>query len=295
MDLLQKSNLPPSIPPMRGEEIVLPLRFGEGWGGVSRIYARGLMDNHFSSQLNVLSSGKQPVVIRIEDVSKVYGIGNTEVRALNSINLIVEQGEYCAIMGASGSGKSTAMNIIGCLDRPTSGRYYLDGIDVSQLADTDLAGIRNLKIGFVFQQFHLLSQLTALENVMLPMVYAGVPTRERRDRATVALQRVGLENRMNNKPNQLSGGQQQRVAIARAIVNRPVLLLADEPTGALDSRTTQEVMNIFTELNTSGITVVMVTHEPEVARLTRRIVWFRDGEVVHSHLAPEEINQVAVS
>ena len=187
------------------------------------------------------------------------------------------------------------MNIIGCLDRPTSGRYYLDGIDVSQLADTDLAGIRNLKIGFVFQQFHLLSQLTALENVMLPMVYAGVPTRERRDRATVALQRVGLENRMNNKPNQLSGGQQQRVAIARAIVNRPVLLLADEPTGALDSRTTQEVMNIFTELNTSGITVVMVTHEPDVARLTRRIVWFRDGEVVHSHLTPEEINQVAVS
>jgi putative ABC transport system ATP-binding protein len=253
------------------------------------------MDNHLSSQSNVLSSGKQPVVIRIEDVSKVYGIGNTEVRALNGINLIVEQGEYCAIMGASGSGKSTAMNIIGCLDRPTSGHYYLDGIDVSQLADTDLAGIRNLKIGFVFQQFHLLSQLTALENVMLPMVYAGVPTRERRDRATVALQRVGLENRMNNKPNQLSGGQQQRVAIARAIVNRPVLLLADEPTGALDSRTTQEVMNIFTELNTSGITVVMVTHEPEVARLTRRIVWFRDGEVVHSHLAPEEINQVAVS
>ncbi len=253
------------------------------------------MDNHLSSQSNVLSSGKQPVVIRIEDVSKVYGIGNTEVRALNGINLIVEQGEYCAIMGASGSGKSTAMNSIGCLDRPTSGHYYLDGIDVSQLADTDLAGIRNLKIGFVFQQFHLLSQLTALENVMLPMVYAGVPTRERRDRATVALQRVGLENRMNNKPNQLSGGQQQRVAIARAIVNRPVLLLADEPTGALDSRTTQEVMNIFTELNTSGITVVMVTHEPEVARLTRRIVWFRDGEVVHSHLAPEEINQVAVS
>jgi len=238
---------------------------------------------------------KKSVIIRIEDVFKLYGIGNTEVRALNGINLIVEQGEYCAIMGASGSGKSTAMNIIGCLDRPTSGHYYLDGVDVSQLGDSELAGIRNLKIGFVFQQFHLLPQLTALENVMLPMVYAGVPNAERRDRATEALKRVGLENRLNNRPNQLSGGQQQRVAIARAIVNRPVLLLADEPTGALDSRTTQEVMDIFTELNTSGITVVMVTHEPEVARLTRRIVWFRDGEVIYSHLTPEEMTQVAVS
>ena len=238
---------------------------------------------------------KKSIIIRIEDVFKLYGIGNTEVRALNGINLIVEQGEYCAIMGASGSGKSTAMNIIGCLDRPTSGHYYLDGVDVSQLGDSELAGIRNLKIGFVFQQFHLLPQLTALENVMLPMVYAGVPNAERRDRATEALKRVGLENRLNNRPNQLSGGQQQRVAIARAIVNRPVLLLADEPTGALDSRTTQEVMDIFTELNTSGITVVMVTHEPEVARLTRRIVWFRDGEVIHSHLTPEEMTQVAVS
>jgi putative ABC transport system ATP-binding protein len=208
---------------------------------------------------------------------------------------VVEQGEYCAIMGASGSGKSTAMNIIGCLDRPTSGHYYLDNVDVSRLVDADLAGIRNLKIGFVFQQFHLLAQLTALENVMLPMVYAGIPASERRDRAMEALKRVGLENRMKNRPNQLSGGQQQRVAIARAIVNRPVLLLADEPTGALDSHTTAEVMDIFTELNQAGITVVMVTHEPDVARLTRRIVWFRDGEVVHSHLTPEEMTQVAVS
>ena len=241
------------------------------------------------------SVDKKPIIIRIEDVYKVYGIGNTEVRALNGVSLVVEQGEYCAIMGASGSGKSTAMNIIGCLDRPTSGHYYLDGVDVSQLGDADLAGIRNLKIGFVFQQFHLLPQLTALENVMLPMVYAGIPGSERRDRAMEALKRVGLENRMKNKPNQLSGGQQQRVAIARAIVNRPVLLLADEPTGALDSHTTAEVMNIFTELNQAGITVVMVTHEPDVARLTRRIVWFRDGEVVHSHLTPEEMTQVAVS
>jgi putative ABC transport system ATP-binding protein len=235
------------------------------------------------------------VIIRLEEIFKVYGIGNTEVRALNGVSLIVEQGEYCSIMGASGSGKSTAMNIIGCLDRPSSGRYYLDGLDVSGLADTDLARIRNIKIGFVFQQFHLLPQLTALENVILPMVYAGVPNAERRDRATVALKQVGLENRLHNKPNQLSGGQQQRVAIARAIVNRPVLLLADEPTGALDSRTTGEVMNIFTELNASGITVVMVTHEPDVARLTNRIVWFRDGEVLHSHLTPEEMTQVAVS
>ncbi len=253
------------------------------------------MQNHLSSHSDVFNSGKKPVIIRLEDISKVYGIGNTEVRALNGVNLIVEEGESCAIMGASGSGKSTAMNIIGCLDRPTSGGYYLDNVDVSHLADDDLAKIRNLKIGFVFQQFHLLPQLTALENVMLPMVYAGIPPTERSDRAMEALKRVGLENRMKNKPNQLSGGQQQRVAIARAIVNKPVLLLADEPTGALDSRTTQEVMDIFTELNTSGITVVMVTHEPEVARLTKRIVWFRDGEVVHSHLTPEEINQVAVS
>ena len=253
------------------------------------------MKNSLNFLSEVSDSPRKPVVIRLEDIFKVYGIGNTEVRALNGVNLIVEEGEYCSIMGASGSGKSTAMNIIGCLDRPTSGRYYLDGVDVSGLADSDLAKIRNLKIGFVFQQFHLLAQLTALENVMLPMVYAGVPNAERRERATAALTRVGLENRLNNKPNQLSGGQQQRVAIARAIVNKPVLLLADEPTGALDSRTTQEVMDIFTELNASGITVVMVTHEPEVARLTKRIVWFRDGEVIHFHLASEEITQVAVS
>lgn len=238
---------------------------------------------------------QKPIIIRIEKVSKVYGVGETEVRALADVSLIVEQGEYCAIMGASGSGKSTAMNIIGCLDRPTDGHYYLDNVDVSQLGDADLAEIRNRKLGFVFQQFHLLPQLTALENVMLPMVYAGVPIVQRRQRATEALTRVGLEHRLNNRPNQLSGGQQQRVAIARAIVNQPVLLLADEPTGALDSRTTQEVMEIFTQLNASGITVVMVTHEPDVARLTQRIVWFRDGQVVHSHLMPEEIGRVAAS
>jgi putative ABC transport system ATP-binding protein len=235
------------------------------------------------------------VIIRLEDISKIYGVGETEVRALVDVNLSVEPGEYCAIMGASGSGKSTAMNMIGCLDRPTSGHYYLDNVDVAGLSDAELAHVRNSKIGFVFQQFHLLPQLTALENVMLPMVYAGVEANVRRDRAIAALQRVGLENRVNNKPNQLSGGQQQRVAIARAIVNRPVLLLADEPTGALDSRTTQEVMDIFSELNASGITIVMVTHEPDVARQTGRIVWFKDGQVVHSHLTPADINRVAVS
>lgn len=235
------------------------------------------------------------VIIRLENIAKTYGAGETEVRALSDVNLVVEQGEYCSIMGASGSGKSTMMNIIGCLDRPSAGRYYLDGVDVSALSDADLAHIRNRKLGFVFQQFHLLPQLSALENVMLPMVYANVPAEERRQRATEALQRVGLGNRMNNRPNQLSGGQQQRVAIARAIVNRPVLLLADEPTGALDTHTTEEVMNIFTELNNTGITIIIVTHEPEVARLTKRVAWFRDGQVLHSHLDPQELGRVAVA
>jgi len=233
-------------------------------------------------------------IVHLEAVTKVYGMGDVEVRALNGVSLTVEPGEYCSIMGASGSGKSTAMNIIGCLDRPSSGSYHLDGVNVAQMSEGDLAKIRNLKIGFVFQQFHLLSQMSALDNVMLPMLYAGIAASERRDRAMEALKRVGLENRLHNKPNQLSGGQQQRVAIARAIVNRPVLLLADEPTGALDSKTTQEVMDIFTELNDSGMTVVMVTHEPEVARQTRRIAWFKDGQVVHSHLAPEDLHSAVL-
>jgi len=233
-------------------------------------------------------------IICLDNISKIYGAGNTEVRALSEVNLVVEAGEYCSIMGPSGSGKSTAMNIIGCLDRPTHGRYDLDGVDVAQLPDDALATIRNRKIGFVFQQFHLLPQLTAMENVMLPMVYAGIPQRERQERAEAALTRVGLANRLNNRPNQLSGGQQQRVAIARAIVNRPILLLADEPTGALDSHTTQEVMHIFAELNASGMTVVMVTHESEVARLTRRIIWFRDGAVINDRMAPEDLGNLAI-
>ncbi|MEL6459982.1 MAG: ABC transporter ATP-binding protein [Cyanobacteria bacterium J06641_2] len=234
-------------------------------------------------------------IIHLEDIFKIYGSGETQVKALNNVNLTIEEGEYCSIMGPSGSGKSTAMNIIGCLDRPTSGNYYLDNVDVAQMDDTQLAHIRNKKLGFVFQQFHLLQQLTALENVMLPMLYASIPYAERKDRGIEALKRVGLEPRLNNKPNQLSGGQQQRVAIARAIVNCPVVLLADEPTGALDSKTTQEVLDIFTELNSTGITVVMVTHEPEVASQTQRIVWFRDGEVIHSNLTPDDLSTVAVS
>lgn len=242
-----------------------------------------------------MTNDDQSAIIRLENIFKIYGSGETEVQALNDVNLMIKSGEYCSIMGASGSGKSTAMNIIGCLDRPTSGHYYLDDLDVAHIDDKSLAHIRNKKLGFVFQQFHLLPQLTALENVMLPMVYASVNPNERRDRAAEALIQVGLEKRLNNKPTQLSGGQQQRVAIARAIVNRPVVLLADEPTGALDSRTTQEVLDIFSELNLRGITVVMVTHEPDVARQTQRIVWFRDGEVVHSNLAPSDLSHLAMS
>jgi putative ABC transport system ATP-binding protein len=231
------------------------------------------------------------VMIRLEGISKVYGMGETLIHALAGVDLSIKPGEYCAIMGASGSGKSTMMNVIGCLDRPTAGAYYLDDENVAELSPADLARIRNLKLGFVFQQFHLLTQLTALENVMLPMVYANVSPTERFKRATAALVRVGLEKRLQNKPTQLSGGQQQRVAIARSIVNQPLVLLADEPTGALDSRTTQEILDIFTDLNRNGMTVVMVTHEPDVARTTKRIIWFKDGQVLNPNLAPQALHQ----
>jgi len=186
------------------------------------------------------------------------------------------------------------MNVIACLDRPTAGRYYLDGADVAQLGDRELAHIRSRKLGFVFQQFHLLSYLSALENVMMPLLYANVSPQERLRRARVALERVGLGQRLHNKPNQLSGGQQQRVAIARAIINQPMLLLADEPTGALDSHTTQEVLSIFRELHASGITVIMVTHEAAVARQTHRIIWLKDGGVIHNHASPDELGALVV-
>jgi putative ABC transport system ATP-binding protein len=219
-------------------------------------------------------------VAELIHVSKVYGSGDSEVRALDDLNLSVQRGDYLAVMGASGSGKSTAMNIIGCLDRPSGGSYCLNGQPVEGLSDDALADIRNQELGFVFQQFHLLAELTALENVMLPMVYAGVPPEERRQRATTALDRVGLGHRLGNRPNQLSGGQQQRVAVARAIINQPALLLADEPTGALDSRTTAEVLSIFDDLHAQGITILLVTHEHEVGARAQRVVQFRDGRVV---------------
>ena len=215
-------------------------------------------------------------------VSKVYGSGDLTVRALDQLDLTVHRGDYLAVMGASGSGKSTAMNILGCLDRPTSGSYRLNGQSVEQLDDDALADVRNRSLGFVFQQFHLLPQATAMDNVMLPMIYAGVPAEERRERARKALERVGLAQRLENRPNQLSGGQQQRVAIARAIINRPALLLADEPTGALDSHTTAEVLDLFDDLHRQGITLVMVTHEDDVAARARQVARFQDGRLLSS-------------
>lgn len=220
-----------------------------------------------------------PPVAELVHVSKVYGSGDTEVRALDDLSLIVQQGDYLAVMGASGSGKSTAMNILGCLDRPSSGSYRLNGTDVDSLDDDELADLRNQQLGFVFQQFHLLPQLSAIDNVMLPMIYARVPREERRRRALAALDRVGLSHRLENKPNQLSGGQQQRVALARAIINDPAMLLADEPTGALDSHTTEEVLSLFGDLNAQGITILLVTHETEVGARADRVVHFRDGRI----------------
>ena len=219
-------------------------------------------------------------VAQLQGVDKVYGSGEMAVKALDGVDLTVNRGDYLAVMGASGSGKSTAMNILGCLDRPSSGTYRLNNTPVEDLSDDQLADLRNRDLGFVFQQFHLLPQLSALDNVIMPMIYAGVPAAERRQRAQAALERVGLGQRLNNKPNQLSGGQQQRVAIARAIINQPALLLADEPTGALDSQTTAEVHDIFDALHRGGMTVVMVTHEDDVAARAEKIVHFRDGRIL---------------
>ncbi len=219
-------------------------------------------------------------LIQLEDVTKVYRMGDVEVRALAGVTMSVRQGEFTAVMGASGSGKSTLMNILGCLDRPTSGRYLLDGRDVSRLSTDELAALRSRTIGFVFQNFNLLARTTALENVELPLLYAGIRTAERHRRAAEALARVGLGERLDHHPNQMSGGQQQRVAIARALVNRPRVIFADEPTGNLDSRTSIEVMALLQDLGRSGITVLLVTHEPDVSEYTSRIVVMRDGRIL---------------
>jgi putative ABC transport system ATP-binding protein len=227
-------------------------------------------------------------VIELDHIHKIYTMGDVEVHALRGVSLTIREGEFVAIMGASGSGKSTMMNIIGCLDRPTRGSYILDGQDVSELSKDDRADIRNRKIGFVFQGFNLLSRTSALENVELPMLYAGVDGAERRRRASDALASVGLAGREQNHPNQLSGGQQQRVAVARALVNQPALILADEPTGNLDSRTSVEVMEIFQRLNREhGITLILVTHEPDIAEYAKRIIVFKDGRIKHDELVAD--------
>ena len=221
-------------------------------------------------------------VIKLDEIHKIYHTGAVDVHAVRGVTLPINSGEFVAVMGASGSGKSTLMNILGCLDRPTRGGYFLDGTDVSRLERNQLADLRNEKIGFVFQGFNLLSRTSALENVELPMLYEHrrISTREQRERAHRALEIVGLAGRADHHPNQLSGGQQQRVAIARALVNQPALLLADEPTGNLDSQTSIEIMGVFQKLNAEGITIVMVTHELDIARYTKRNVIMRDGQVV---------------
>lgn len=236
--------------------------------------APGLPDRRLHTSLP-----RQPV-IEIFDLSKVYRTGDVEVHALRGVSVTIDSGEMVAIMGQSGSGKSTLMNIIGTLDRPSTGMYRLDGVSVAELDEVALARLRNQKIGFVFQSFNLLSRQTALANVEVPLVYGRVGPKERRRRAEEALRRVGLGDRMDHHPNQLSGGQQQRVAIARAMVTRPVLLLADEPTGALDTEMTEEIMRLFCELHQNGMTVVLVTHEPQVAAFAERVVRFRDGRIV---------------
>lgn len=227
-------------------------------------------------------------IIRMEGLTKVYDTGEIQVRALNSINLKINKGEFIAVMGASGSGKSTLMNIIGCLDRPTEGRYFLEGDDVMEKSDDELSAVRNKKIGFVFQSFNLISRTSALKNVELPMVYGKIAAEERRERALDLLKNVGLEDRAHHMPNELSGGQKQRVAIARALANSPQIILADEPTGNLDSQSSVEIMDIFSALNRNqGVTVIIVTHERDIAEFTDRIITFRDGCITRDEVRKE--------
>jgi putative ABC transport system ATP-binding protein len=235
-----------------------------------------------------------PALIEIDQVTKIYRMGDVEVQALRGVSLTIGSGEFVAIMGSSGSGKSTLMNVLGCLDRPTSGTYRLAGREVSKLSRDQLAEIRNQTIGFVFQSFNLLTRTSALENVELPLLYAGVPTRQRHERALRALERVGLGDRAHHHPNQLSGGQQQRVAIARAIVTDPKVILADEPTGNLDSRTSIEVMALFQELGRAGITVALVTHEPDIAAFAARVVVVKDG-VIRSDETRQQVDARTVT
>jgi putative ABC transport system ATP-binding protein len=229
--------------------------------------------------MTALPRYQQARLIEMHELTRVYDLGPQKIFALNGVNLVIEPGEYVAIMGPSGSGKSTLMNIIGCLDTPTSGSYLLDGVAVETLNDDELAAIRNKKIGFVFQTFNLLARTTALQNVELPLVYAKISRAERRQLAEEALVAVGLQDRMGHQPNELSGGQRQRVAIARALVNKPSLLLADEPTGNLDSQTGREILDLFQELHTNGNSIIMVTHEDDVAREAKRVIHIRDGKV----------------
>jgi putative ABC transport system ATP-binding protein len=228
-------------------------------------------------------------MIKVKDLQKTYQMGEVEVRALDGVSFEIKQGEFVAIMGTSGSGKSTLMNLLGCLDTPTAGSYQLDGVEIGELSEDDLSWLRARKLGFVFQQYMLLARQSALSNVEMPLIYRGISRRERRRRATIALQIVGMGDRIDHRPNELSGGQQQRVAIARALVGSPAIILADEPTGALDTKTGEEIMNILIRLNhQQGLTVILVTHEPEIAAYAKRVIVLRDGKLLRDG-TPEEM------